>query len=88
MYFHLRSYLAHSEPATAAKMVEVRGDIVGCTNVPDDKPRKWVLPASTKTPRVESPRNLSVSLFGGQGTDKFDDFRRSTNQVRSALSPL
>ena len=84
MYFHLGSYLGHSELALAAKMLEVRCDAVGATNVPDDKPRKRVFPASTKPARVESPRNLSVGLFSSQSADEFDDFRRSTNQVRGA----
>ena len=67
----------------AAEMVEVRSDAVCASNVPDDKTGKWVLPSGSETARVERPRNLSVGLFGGHSTDKFEDFCRSTNQVRS-----
>ena len=67
-----------------AEMVEVRGDIVGDTNVPDDESRERVFPAGAKTSRVERLCNLSIGLFGGEDADKFNDFGRSTNQVWSA----
>jgi len=84
MHSHLHGNLGSSEPAAVAKVFDIGRNTVGVANVPDDQPRKRVVPASAETTGVESLCNLSVRLFGRQRADKFDDSGWSTNQIRRA----
>ena len=84
VHSHLSSYLGSSQPASAAKMMDVGVDPIGFANLPNDEPCETVFPPGPEPTGVKSSSDLSVCLFGGKCANEFDSLRRRPNQIRGA----